>query len=248
MTADYSKVPQALKALKRWCVYRLVSSGKPDRKRPGKEKFDKRPFQSLHPKYGCDSTNSDHWSTFDQAVACVNELNNEMNGIGFVLGNGFAGADADVCLDKNGAPSEEILQLWQDLPETYTEISPSGDGLHKLWFSDAVGHAKQGNHEFYTSDRYFTVTGRALGSHPISQLPKEHADRLINRLWNAVNALKLDVGSETLKALVSNLPLPIPVNPASIALAAKSIKDATSFQHDYGWLLFILASQTATGR
>ena len=38
MTADYSKVPQAMKALKRWCVYRLVSSGKPDRKRPGKKR------------------------------------------------------------------------------------------------------------------------------------------------------------------------------------------------------------------
>ncbi len=73
-------------------------------------------------------------------------------------------------------------------------------------------------------------------------------NEMVSGLWNAVNALKLDVGSETLKALVSNLPLPIPVNPASIALAAKSIKDATHFQHDYGWLLFILASQTATGR
>lgn len=40
-----------------------------------------------------------------------------MDGIGFVLGDGFAGADADVCLDKNGILSEQTLLLWKDLPE-----------------------------------------------------------------------------------------------------------------------------------
>ena len=199
MTRDYSKVPQELKELKRWCVFRLVPSGKPDPKRPGKEKFEKPPFQSLHPEYGCSSMNSDHWSTFDQAVACVNDSKNKMDGIGFVLGDGFAGADADRCLDKNGIPSEETLLLWKDLPETYTEISPSEDGLHKLWLSDAEGHAKQGNQEFYTDGRYFTVTGRAIGSHPISRLSKEQASELINRI-KALKPAKVETGATVQKA------------------------------------------------
>jgi hypothetical protein len=199
MTADYSKVPQALKELQRWCVYRLVPSGKPDPKRPGKEKFEKPPFQSSHPQYGCSSTTPDHWSSFDEAVACVEDPTNGMDGIGFVLGDGFAGADADVCLDKNGIPSEQTWVLWKDLPETYTEVSPSGDGLHKLWFSDAKGHAKQGNFEFYTKSRYFTVTGRARGSHPISDLSKDQADELINRI-KALKAVRVESVVKTPKA------------------------------------------------
>ena len=105
-----------------------------------------------------------------------------MDGIGFVLGDGFAGADADICLDKNGIPSEQTLLLWKDLPETYTEVSPSGDGLHKLWFSDAEGHAKQANFEFYTDGRYFTVTRRERFSAPMSRLAKDQAGEFINRI------------------------------------------------------------------
>ena len=198
--SDYTKVPEQLKALKRWCVWRYKSTGKPDPKRPGKMKFTKPPFQALRPEYGCDCTNPDHYSSFDEATLCAADPANKMHGIGFILGDGFAGFDADCNFDlKLGMPSAAALDMLKDLPTTYMEISPSGDGFHALWFSDALGTAKQADFEFYTDDRYFTVTGRALGSIPMSRLSQEHADSLITRI-NAVKPVKAEVSAKAPKA------------------------------------------------
>lgn len=194
--SDYTKVPEQLKALKRWCVWRYKSTGKEDPKRPGKMKFTKPPFQSLHPERGCDCTNADHYSSFDEATLCAADPANKMDGIGFILGDGFAGFDADCHFDlKLGMPSAAALDMLKDLPTTYMEISPSGDGFHALWFSDARGTAKQAAFEFYTDDRYFTVTGRALGSIPMSQLSQEHADVLISRI-NALKPRKVEAAAK----------------------------------------------------
>jgi hypothetical protein len=70
-------------------------------------------------------------------------------------------------------------------------------------------------------------------------------DEMIRRLWSAFGKLSVNVKMETMKGLFSNIPLPIPVNPLSIALSLKSVKDAATFQREYGWLLFILTAQSS---
>ena len=70
------------------------------------------------------------------------------------------------CLDAYGHPSEAVAELLEFYAGSYVEVSPSGDGLHvwgtaperrgfrRTWKGQAV--------EFYSQDRYVTVTGRVF--------------------------------------------------------------------------------------
>ncbi|MEV0031422.1 hypothetical protein [Nocardia sp. NPDC050793] len=83
---------------------------------------------------------------------------------GFVLGDGVGCIDLDHCL-VDGVPTPAAAALLAELPPTYIEISPSGEGLH-IWgrrrekpgrrFVTADGLSV----EIYSVGRYITVTSR----------------------------------------------------------------------------------------
>jgi len=79
-------------------------------------------------------------------------------GLGFVLGDGVACLDIDHCLDVRGRPNALARQVLAATTGAYTEISPSGDGLH-IWGTapEQPGRAR-GGIEAYSTDRYITVT------------------------------------------------------------------------------------------
>lgn len=85
---------------------------------------------------------------------------------GFVLGGGIGCIDLDHCL-IDGVPTESARRYLASVPETYTEVSPSGDGLH-LWFRmpEAPGTKRTVDGlsvETYSVSRYITVTGVRFG-------------------------------------------------------------------------------------
>lgn len=53
-------------------------------------------------------------------------------------------------------------------------------------------------------------------------------------------AMKPDARSAWARALATNLPLPIPLNPLSVALSAADVKSAYDRQRRFGWLYFLL--------
>lgn len=72
--------------------------------------------------------------------------------------------DVDHCFEA-GRLSPAVAELVASLPATWTEVSPSGTGLH-LWFRADV-LPRSGVHELrgvrvevYADQRYITVTGR----------------------------------------------------------------------------------------
>lgn len=93
--------------------------------------------------------------------------------MGIILGHPIGdhklvGIDLDDCVDKNGA----IAQWAQDIIDqtnSYTEFSPSGNGLHILCLvhPDTTVNTKMGGIEVYTQDRYFTVTENVYLDKPI---------------------------------------------------------------------------------
>jgi hypothetical protein len=103
------------------------------------------------------STNPDTWSSYQAAYKAVNKY----SGVGFVFSkdNDLAGMDLDDCLtDGQLADWAKIIV---DQLNSYTEISPSGNGL-KIFFRANLGEftgGKRGSLELYAQDRYFTVTG-----------------------------------------------------------------------------------------
>src|SRR5215204_2988603 len=115
------------------------------------------------------STTPETWTGYEEAVrACKEE---GYGGIGFVFtpDDDLCGVDLDKCLDPETAEIERWA--WEIIEEldSYTEISPSGTGVHILVRATLPeGRNRRGRFEAYDRGRYFTVTGKHLAGTPQS--------------------------------------------------------------------------------
>jgi putative DNA primase/helicase len=116
------------------------------------------------------------WNTYESAAECV--ARGLARGIGYEFdGGGLYGVDLDHVIGEDGtlAPeAEEVVSLLN----SYTEISPSGSGLHILVTAPGANITRHRNRdgflEIYTEGRYFTVTGNVRGGvKPIATCPAE---------------------------------------------------------------------------
>lgn len=118
----------------------------------------------INPKNGrwAKVNNPDTWGSFENALARYKSR--KVKGIGFVFTeeDPFVGIDLDHCidLDRTVKPyAREIIDRFG----SYTEISPSGLGVHILVKSNfSQPGRKLARMEFYSNLRYFTVTGNIL--------------------------------------------------------------------------------------
>ena len=116
------------------------------------------------------------WGTLEAAQAAVARFG--LRGVGVLLGNGLCGIDIDHCRDpETGTLSEMALEIIGRM-KTYTEASPSGTGVHLLFFGEKpAGSCRKSSIglEMYSKDRYFTVTGNVLFDRPIEERTAECA-------------------------------------------------------------------------
>lgn len=156
-------IPEWMRAVRRWVLWRLV--WKTNKTKPGK--WDKEPFRTTGTH--ASSTDPASWATFGEVIATYQR--GGYDGVGFVLGDGVAGIDADEVRDPE---SGVITAPWAvDLLARglgYADVSPSGLGVKIFgrgkWNGDE--HKKPhpsgvGEIEVYDSGRYFTVTGHPAG-------------------------------------------------------------------------------------
>ncbi len=121
-----------------------------------------------------DYTDPTTWYSFKAARMAYQNPNNTYDGIGFVFSkdNPYTGVDFDHCFNP-----DETLKPWAqevyDSLDSYTERSPSGDGLHILVRAsilDGYGNRsdklddENGHFEVYDNCRYFTFTADVYGS------------------------------------------------------------------------------------
>lgn len=124
---------------------------------------DGKPASSVNPKT---------WGSYDEAVseAVHLKLNPKIIGVGFVFTDEdpYVGVDLDKCVDREGNIEEWAVNIIETL-DSYTEISPSGSGLHVLIKGQIPGSRNRTGHlEMYSRARYFTVTGKPLDGFPNS--------------------------------------------------------------------------------
>ena len=103
------------------------------------------------------------WGSFENAVECFE--NNRLQGIGFVFSedDSFVGIDLDDCISADNGEIEPHAKEIIDQLNSYTEISPSGKGVHVIVKGKLPeGWRKNGNVEIYDNGRYFTITGNIL--------------------------------------------------------------------------------------
>ncbi len=146
-----------IKDLRQWLCWRIEE-------RNGK--LTKVPYS---PRTGqrANSTAPETWGSYDEAVNAYKE--HGYDGIGFVFtsDDDLCGVDLDTCLDPEAGEIE--AWAWAIIKEldSYTEISPSGTGVHVLVRATlGEGRNRKGRLEAYDRGQYFTVTGEHLAGTP----------------------------------------------------------------------------------
>lgn len=126
----------------------------------------------INPETGerASTTDSDTWVSFSMAQFHYGRLKNKINGMGFVFteADPFVGVDIDECIDNAGEFNETAEQIVSKL-NSYTELSPSAQGLHVILKGDLPDNAnRRDNVEMYDKGRFFTVTGHHVDETPIT--------------------------------------------------------------------------------
>lgn len=213
-------IPKNLKELedlKQWVNYIRIWNAT---KNGGAGGYDKPPINP-HTLRDGKTTDPTTWTTYKQAAANIGRtarhrdtkhkdergnaplVSAAVEGAGLVLARGYCGVDLDGVIDENGNLAPIAARIVEVL-DTYTEISPSGRGLHCLLYCedllragrnfgkqftlDAAGRitneaGKRYEVEvyFYTNGgRYFTVTGKVYRDRPIA---RDKSDKLL-RLYD----------------------------------------------------------------
>ena len=111
------------------------------------------------------------WASFEEALAACQ--GGDFDGIGFQLGPPFVGIDLDHCRDpETGVIRAEAMAIIDEL-DSYTEVSPSGEGVHILVKGELpAGGRRTTGVELYDRDRYFTVTGNHVAGTPVTIEPR----------------------------------------------------------------------------
>jgi primase-polymerase (primpol)-like protein len=179
-----NRLPGELVNYKQWVVWRRAEVGGRNTKLP------------ISPWSGkvasCDKPHT--WSTFRHG--CYARQKHRCDGIGFVFTeeDPFCGIDLDGCRDADGNITPEASAIISRL-DSYTELSPSGTGVHILVRAKLPGKGRRsGKIEIYDSARYFTMTGNHLPGAPVEILERQmELDQLLHELFPA--ALRLSTSA-----------------------------------------------------
>lgn len=173
-------VPAELRERRRWVVWR-------SERRNGKR--TKVPFQAACADRRASTTDPGTWATFNAAAGVLET--GGCDGIGFVFApdDPYAGVDLDGCVTRRGNGGEAPHMLDRFAVEiirrldSYTEVSPSGTGLHVIVRGRLGEGRRRGPVEVYDRGRYFCMTGERLGRLPASPMPRQTAlDELVRSL------------------------------------------------------------------
>ncbi len=105
------------------------------------------------------------WGTLDQSLAAL--ATGRYSGIGFMTIPPLVFLDLDHCVSKetgeitNPQAAEMVTAV-----NSYTEVSPSGTGLHVLMFGQLPGKNIHTDIELYGSDRFTTITTKHIATTP----------------------------------------------------------------------------------
>ena len=180
MLGNYSNVPEELRSLKNWCLWKFVHV---DGRKPTKV-----PYQPNG--YKCSVTNPETFSAFDE---CFNVLAlGSYDGLGFIFtGTDYSGIDLDdPSFLADGSPNPNYqsdlnrqIKIAHEF-DSYSEVSPSGKGLHII-VKGKVPDGRRTNYiELYPSGRYFTMTGKVHNSKPVG-----YYEPLLNQLWQQMGGV-----------------------------------------------------------
>lgn len=181
---SYENIPLELRRLSNWVIYRTVhlSNGK----------MTKIPCSALTGK-DCDVTNQHNLVPFELAVERSTLPGYAGIGFAFTDAAGYGGIDFDDChlaTPEAWQRYEFIIKMF----DSYTEFSPSGNGLHTIIKANTPNGRRRDGVELYTQGRFFTFTGKVYGEFkPIAER-QELAMQLYTEMGNGADAHEHYIG------------------------------------------------------
>ena len=177
-------IPQELKLIPRWVVWRLELWVKKDEKIVWK----KVPYQTSGRL--AQVTNPKHWCSYNEAIDAYIMDGFDGVGIAFDGSDGVHGIDLDKCIVDGTINS--LAQELLDRVDGYAETSPSGTGIKLFTKSNLAINGKKGNVEVYKEGRYFTVTGHTLNGHDLLPDAIQDVDWFVEKHFGSNEALGLE--------------------------------------------------------
>jgi putative DNA primase/helicase len=170
-------LPAALVTHDQWVVWRTQDRNGTETKVP------------VDPATGnfASATGPDTWTDFAtaRAYAAEREL-----GVGFVFtaDDPLVGVDLDKCRNPDDGDWTDWATDIVDRLDSYTEVSPSGTGLHVLVEGALPGDRnRSGDIECYDDARFFTVTGDHVDGTPTTVASRQDALRAVHAEYVAAD-------------------------------------------------------------
>jgi primase-polymerase (primpol)-like protein len=176
-----------LQGLPQWVVWRAEAD------REGKQK--KAPYNpNVRDAYASVKA-PQTWGSLDQALTAL--ATGMYSGIGFVITPPLVFIDLDHCISQETGEitTPQAAEIIERI-NSYTEISPSGTGLHVLTYGQLPGKGIHTEIELYGSDRFATITTKHLATTPTTI---EHRQEALNLLYQqfALPTTSLSLGQNT---------------------------------------------------
>jgi hypothetical protein len=189
-------IPKQLIDRKQWLVWRLEK----DAERPEKTKLLKVPYYVDGGKRSGDQGDERdrrRLAVYAAALKAHPPEGREVGcgglGFAFLPGDGLFGVDLDNVIDEDGVIDRNAVEIVKRC-ESFTEISPSGRGLH-IYLAHPADVApeinKSGDVDIYCGAQYFTVTGNHYAGTPLEVREISHsALAWLNGLINQIKDKK----------------------------------------------------------
>lgn len=166
MITDFSQIPWDMRNDDRWGCWRLEQR---------QAKPTKVPWSIVGRPHEAASTKPEDWCGFPEAASFyILRRKPVMTGLGFRLGEGWAGVDLDGC--RNPETGKIHPWAWSVIKrlDSYTEISPSLTGVKIFLVAEMPTQERHRSKdvpikeiEIYDRGRYFTCTGQHLEDTPL---------------------------------------------------------------------------------
>ena len=168
---------QNIRDLRQWvCWRREMREGKPT----------KVPYSPATGRRAS-STDPDTWAGYQEALRACKEHAYGGVGLVFTPEDDLCGVDLDSCLNPETGEVEGWAQEIIEELNSYTEVSPSGTGVHILIRGKLPeGRNRKGRFEAYDRGRYFTVTGKHLaGTSQSIERRQEELQGVVHRVFGS---------------------------------------------------------------
>lgn len=179
-------IPESLRRRPQWLVWRF--EGQAGGKKPRKVPY----YAAGGRRQGVQGSDADRASLVPFDAACVSADLQGMEGLGFAFlpGDGLIGIDLDAVIDADSGEISERASRIVEACGSYTELSPSGRGLHIIVAGEIPDSFKSNDIgvEVFCGRQFFTFTGRVWPGSATDVRPIDEG--VLRRLRATVDAAK----------------------------------------------------------